>query len=325
MPPPCFKNPYLKDASQMDIDPYGNQRSKCAAFLPAIKDGNGLSRYHADFHEIEQIGRGNFSHVYKVLNRIDGCLYAVKQSIRQLHQDTERRKALMEVQCLAAIGSHANIVGYYSSWFENEKLYIQTELCDHSLSVTNFSRPFTEGEVLVALYQIAKALQFMHERGVAHLDVKPDNIYVKNGVYKLGDFGCATLLDNSLPIEEGDARYMPPEILNEKHDDLDKADIFSLGVAMYELIKGSPLPVEGPQTLISKKENCHCFLVIHCNFRTYSRSCWIQIQSGGHQLKIWLKIQFSTGSQKCMGIGQPHWELKRLYYSMWILLYQPAQ
>lgn len=93
----------------------------------------------------------------------------------------------------------------------------------------------------------------MHERGVAHLDVKPDNIYVKNGVYKLGDFGCATLLDNSLPIEEGDARYMPPEILNEKHDDLDKADIFSLGVAMYELIRGLPLPVEGPQTSNLKK------------------------------------------------------------------------
>ncbi|XP_050364401.1 wee1-like protein kinase [Argentina anserina] len=253
MPPPCLKNPYLKDASQMEIDPFGNQRSKCAAFLPAMKDGNGLSRYRADFHEIEQIGVGNFSHVFKVLNRIDGCLYAVKQSIRQLHLDTERRKALMEVQCLAALGSHANVVGYCTSWFENEKLYIQMELCDHSLCVNNLSRNFTEGEVLVALYQIAKALQFMHERGIAHLDVKPDNIYVKNGIYKLGDFGCATLLDKSLPIEEGDARYMPSEILNEIHDNLDKADIFSLGVAIYELIRGSPLPVDGPQTFNLKK------------------------------------------------------------------------
>ncbi|GMH25991.1 hypothetical protein Nepgr_027834 [Nepenthes gracilis] len=61
--------------------------------------------------------------------------------------------------------------------------------------------------------QIAKALEFVHERGIAHLDVKPDNIYLKNGVYKLGDFGC-DLLDASLPIDEGDARYMPQEILN---------------------------------------------------------------------------------------------------------------
>lgn len=97
--------------------------------------------------------------------------------------------------------------------------------------------------------QIAKALQFMHEKGIAHLDVKPDNIYVKNSVYKLGDFGCATLLDKSLAIEEGDARYMPHEILNEKYDHLDKVDVFSLGAAIYELIKGSPLQDSGPQYL----------------------------------------------------------------------------
>lgn len=85
------------------------------------------------------------------------------------------------------------------------------------------------------------------------MDVKPDNIYVKNGVYKLGDFGCATLLDRSLPIEEGDARYMPQEILNEKYDHLDKVDIFSLGVTIYELIKGSPLPESGIHCLNLKE------------------------------------------------------------------------
>nr|QYW07155.1 wee1-like protein kinase [Dimocarpus longan] len=249
MPPPCIKNPYQKDASEMDIDPFGYQRAKCAGLFSAIMGGNGLSRYHTDFHEIEQIGAGNFSCVFKVLKRIDGCFYAVKRSKRQLYQDTERRKALMEVQALAALGFHENIVGYYSSWFEDEQFYIQMELCDHSLSINKVSKLFTEGEVLKALHQIAKALQFIHEKGIAHLDVKPDNIYVKNGVYKLGDFGCATLLDKSLPIDEGDARYMPQEILNENYDDLDKVDIFSLGASIYELIKGSPLQESGPQFL----------------------------------------------------------------------------
>ncbi|KAL5791756.1 hypothetical protein ACOSP7_000350 [Xanthoceras sorbifolium] len=249
MPPPCIKNPYQKDASGMDIDPFGNQRAKCAGLFPAIVGGNSLSRYHTDFHEIEQIGVGNFSLVFKVLKRIDGCFYAIKHSTRQLHQDTERRKALMEVQALAALGFHENIVGYYSSWFENEQLYIQMELCNHSLSINKISRLSTEGEVLKVLHQIAKALQFVHEKGIAHLDVKPDNIYVKHGVYKLGDFGCATLLDKSLPVDEGDARYMPHEILNEKYDYLDKVDIFSLGASIYELIKGSPLQESGPQFL----------------------------------------------------------------------------
>jgi len=155
----------------------------------------------------------------------------------------------MEVQALAALGSHENIVGYDSSWSENEQLYIQMELCDYSLSRNTSSQLFTEGEVLKALLQIAKALQFTHKRGIAHLDLKPDNIYVKNGVYKLGDFGCATLLNKSLPIEEGDARYMPQEILNENYDHLDKVDIFSLGVTIYELIRGSALSESGAQFL----------------------------------------------------------------------------
>ncbi|CAI9297184.1 unnamed protein product [Lactuca saligna] len=247
MPPPCMKNPYLKDASDNDIDPFGDRRSKCAVFLPAAFGGDGLSRYRTDFHEIEQIGTGNFSCVFKVLKRIDGCMYAVKCSTRKLYLDNERQKALMEVQALAALGYHDNIVGYNTSWFEDEKLYIQMELCDHSLSMINYStRLCQEGEVLEAMHQIAKALQYIHEKGIVHLDVKPENIYVKNGVYKLGDFGCSSLLDGSLPIDEGDARYMPQEILNDNYDHLDKVDIFSLGATIYELIRGSTLPDSGP-------------------------------------------------------------------------------
>ncbi|KAJ6338456.1 hypothetical protein OIU76_008016 [Salix suchowensis] len=257
MPPPCIKNPYLMDATEVGIVPFGNQRSKCTEFLPAFVDGDGLSRYHIDFHEIQQIGTGNFSCVFKVLKRIDGCLYAVKHSTRQLHHEAERRKALMEVQALAALGCHENIVGYYSSWFENEQLYIQMELCDGSLSVNRSSKSLTEGEALQVLFQIAKALQFIHERGIAHLDVKPDNIYVKNGVYKLGDFGCATLLDQSLPVEEGDARYMPQEILNENYNYLDKVDIFSLGAAIYELTRGSTLPQSGYQFMNLREGKVH--------------------------------------------------------------------
>ncbi|KAJ0229369.1 Wee1-like protein kinase [Hirschfeldia incana] len=253
MPPPCLKNPYVTNESDTaTADPFGYQRSKCTSFLPASVGGDGLSRYLTDFHEIQQIGAGNFSRVFKVLKRIDGCLYAVKYSSRKLYLDSERRKAMMEVQALAALGFHENVVGYYNSWFENEQLYIQLELCDHSLSKKS-SIKISEREILVIMHQIAKALQFVHEKGIAHLDVKPDNIYIKNGVCKLGDFGCATRLDKSLPVEEGDARYMPQEILNENYEHLDKVDIFSLGVTVYELIRGSPLTDSRNQSLNIKE------------------------------------------------------------------------
>ncbi|CAI9775771.1 unnamed protein product [Fraxinus pennsylvanica] len=77
-------------------------------FCPAGIGGDGLSRYRTDFHEIEQIGSGNFSRVFKVLKRLDGCMYAVKHSLKRLHQDTERSKALMEVQALASLGLPAH-------------------------------------------------------------------------------------------------------------------------------------------------------------------------------------------------------------------------
>lgn len=51
-------------------------------------------------------------------------------------------------------GYHENIVGYYSSWFEVEQLYIQLELCDHSLSISKLSKLFTEAEALDAMYQV---------------------------------------------------------------------------------------------------------------------------------------------------------------------------
>ncbi|CAN8311051.1 unnamed protein product [Cochlearia groenlandica] len=252
MPPPCLKNPYVMNESEIATDPFGNQRSKCASFLPANIGGDGLSRYLTDFHEIQQIGVGHFSRVFKVLKRIDGCFYAVKYSTRKLYLDSERSKAMMEVQALAALGFHENVVGYYCSWFENEQLYIQLELCDHSLSRKS-SVQRSEREILVIMHQIAKALQFVHEKGIAHLDLKPDNIYIKNGVCKLGDFGCATRLDKSLPVEEGDARYMPQEILNENYEHLDKVDIFSLGVTVCELIRGSPLTKSRNQSLNIKE------------------------------------------------------------------------
>lgn len=96
--------------------------------------------------------------------------------------------------------------------------------------------------MVIILVQVSSALQFIHEKGIAHLHVKPENIYVKDGIYKLGGFGCATLLDNSLLVEEGDARYMPLEILNKNYDHLDKADIFSLGASMFDIIRRSHLP-----------------------------------------------------------------------------------
>ena len=84
-----------------------------------------------------------------------------------------------------------------------------------------------------------------------HLDIKPGNILLKNGHYKLSDFGLAIRVDdngwskNASLVEEGDTKYMARELLDWGSKDLRKCDVFSLGASIYELSNGYPMPSEG--------------------------------------------------------------------------------
>eukprot|EP00250_Pteridium_aquilinum_P002089 c12292_g1_i1 orf=19-1044(+) len=166
--PPCLKNPFKREEYK-DCIIKENIPSKQAQYLPAL-GATCSSRYREEFHEIEEIGRGNFSSVFKVLKRIDGCFYAVKRSHRQLRQDSERRQALTEVQALAALGLHENVVRYHTAWFENDQLYIQMELCEGILSNKKPTSMGTQERFLIeALRQVSEALVFVHSHGLAHL------------------------------------------------------------------------------------------------------------------------------------------------------------
>ncbi|TKW06524.1 hypothetical protein SEVIR_7G245950v4 [Setaria viridis] len=123
------------------------------------------------------------------------------------------------------------------------------EWCDSCLS-EKIGASLDPLEALEMLYQVSKGLDFIHGGGIAHLDVKPDNMYrSNNGVYKLGDFGCAEFTSIIKEgVEGGDRRYMPAEILNGgRCEHLDKVDIFSLGASTYELVRGQELPREGDE------------------------------------------------------------------------------
>lgn len=241
--PPCMPNPFLLLEEQDEGRTNVGFRNK----PPLVGPMPGVTcRYSAEFHEIKEIGRGHFSRVFKVRQRIDGCLYAVKRTIKELRQSSERKKALTEVQALAAVGCHENTVRYFSAWYEADHLYIQMELCEGSLAAQKSSRIFSEKDLIDLLQQVGRALAFIHSKGIVHLDLKPDNIYTSNGRYKLGDFGLATRTDGTMSVVEGDARYMPLEVLNSDHSNLTKTDMFSLGASVYELARNLPLPGTGP-------------------------------------------------------------------------------
>jgi len=214
------------------------------------------SRFYSDFDVISELGSGSFGNVYKVLSRLDGCFYAIKVANRVAKGIADRDRMLKEVYALAALSDRADtatfhIVRYHQAWMEEERLYIQTELCTTTLQAElQLAAPkqLPLATRYKCLREILLALTFIHNNQMVHLDIKPENIFLKNDQFKLGDFGLVSKI-SSHDVEEGDSRYMSMELLSGDHADLTKSDIFSLGIAMYELCLGSNknLPSNGPE------------------------------------------------------------------------------
>lgn len=122
---------------------------------------------------------------------------------------------------------------------EDNRLYIQTELCSGTLTT-----PLPPPRRYKLLREMLLALEFIHKHNMVHLDIKPDNIFLKNDQYKLGDFGLVSAMNDS-DVEEGDCRYMSLDLLQGDHSDLTKADMFSLGATIYATVVGD-LPADGP-------------------------------------------------------------------------------
>jgi len=168
--------------------------------FPTQGQDYSYSRFEEEFEVLGVLGGGSFGSVYRVRKRLDGCLYAVKMVKKAVIGHSGRERILKEVYALSALGSkseNAHVVRYFTSWIDvDDRLYIQTELCDMSLEDL-YKRRTSDAELepiaCDILRQLLEGLKWLHDSNVVHLDIKPANILVKNGVYKLGDLGHVTM------------------------------------------------------------------------------------------------------------------------------------
>ena len=207
----------------------------------------------------EQIGLGGDADVYRAAVDHDGYTYtvAVKQPrFKGTIQKSTLEKFQAEAETWASLNDHDNVVSVYS-WGYDPVPWLGLEYMDGGTLEKRLGSAGTR-EALWLAGRIAEGIHHGHRHGVAHLDIKPSNVLLRDtgsGTWnypKVSDWGLAKmLLDHSNSIEGISPTYAAPEQFDaEKYGKRDdRTDIYQLGNLVYALLTGEP-PFSGPSASV---------------------------------------------------------------------------
>ena len=206
----------------------------------AFETGNRVG----DYEILAVLGAGGMGQVYKVRNVISERVEAMKVLLPNLESEPELAKRFQrEIQVQAAL-SHPNIAPLHTAARVDNQLLMLMEFVD-GLTLEQKLRqgPMGVGEAVGYMRQALTALGYAHARGVIHRDIKPANMMLTpEGTVKLMDFGIAKgATDRKLTATGttmGSLYYMSPEQIQGATNLDARADLYSAGISLYELVTG---------------------------------------------------------------------------------------
>jgi eukaryotic-like serine/threonine-protein kinase len=206
------------------------------------------------------LGEGGMAVVYKAEDAILGRCVALKTLHRRYaEEDSFRSRFKQEARVMASL-DHENIVKVYDISQDGEVPFIVAEYVD-GRDIGDVLRGTPSGYLGeryargVAM-QLLRALDYAHQRGIVHRDVKPSNILItREGTVKVADFGIARVVEEE--EEEpgeiiGSARYMSPEQLKGE-ETTPSSDLYSVGILLYHCLTGSP-PFSGSARSVARQQ-----------------------------------------------------------------------
>ena len=203
-----------------------------------------------DYEILELLGSGGFGEVYRVRNVISDRHEAMKIVLSGASkQSLLAERFLREIKVHARL-HHPNITSLHAALKLNDQILMILEYVE-GVSVHDMLTPgpMDPAQAARIMCQVLSALEYAHQHGVLHRDVKPHNIIVNpKGVAKLTDFGIAKAEASENLTETGGLIgsfiYMSPEQIRSLTPDA-RSDIYSVGISLYEMVTGA-VPFDGP-------------------------------------------------------------------------------
>jgi MAP/microtubule affinity-regulating kinase len=199
----------------------------------------------ADYNIGKQIGQGAYAIVKEALQKSTNKKVAIKVYDKYRLLDPQRKKSVLnEIKILGKI-DHKNIIKIYDTVDASKQLCLIMEYASgsslHSFTKTKPNRRIPESDCKKIFKQVVSAIDYCHQRGICHRDIKMDNIIIDKVLgIKLIDFGFSTYSkDQLLKIYCGTPSYMSPEIVTKTPYNGIKADLWALGILLYVLLEGA--------------------------------------------------------------------------------------
>ncbi|OHS99512.1 CMGC family protein kinase [Tritrichomonas foetus] len=240
-----------------------------------------------EFRIIDKLGEGSFADVYKVKSVNNQKIYAEKR-LKKRYRSLEEVRNLTEVSALKLLSRHPNIITLHSLMYDTQTGHVALIFEQMEMNLFDFlskrKTPLDEYSALLLMYQLTKAVHYVHSCGIFHRDIKPENCLVNSDILelKLADFGSVSPIANRTRFTEYVATrwYRAPECILTTGAYGPPVDMWAIGCVFFEVLTMKPL--------FPGKHQLDQINIIHSILGTPSRDVLANFQNaaGGQPSKV---------------------------------------